>query len=417
VTFSSLAKRPPAKSDFCFQGGLCVSRSGDGWYEHGASKGGYAVALICHLKGCDTRDAIAYAVAFLKANPGNGTANAESGDDEDETRRAFNATVAADILAKAVPIIGTPAEVYLRQTRKITGSRPDDLLHFLPDTRPGECALIAVLSAADAIAGVQITYLNLTPVGHKSLIKPQRRIYLLDTVHARSAAFRVTVDDDANRPFVHSGTVIVEGTEHALSIAQSHIAPRVVATMGVGGIGRYVPTEDESILIVRDGDLPGSKVAGTLVTAVDSLTLAGAVVRVSDMLDNFDANKILQQAGGEDALRCLCVDGAAKAPQELSFVGDCRRLATLNDVAYEEERLAVAKKHRVRIGKLDEAVDKLRAKRHPCETEGARVRDKYDAPVWEGGQIVLSKVSIPHTAMRWSCGSFTPVCASTLLSS
>jgi hypothetical protein len=92
-------------------------------------------------------------------------------------------------------------------------------------------------------------------------------------------------------------TLITEGIENALSIARAFPHAAVLGLPGIGRL-RHVPPIKGDVIILRDGDEPGSPADKSLIRGIDHLLLTGTkTVRVTETPPGEDANSILQSGG------------------------------------------------------------------------------------------------------------------------
>ena len=186
------------------------------------------------------------------------------------------------MISKSQAITGTTAADYLISR----GIRPPfpACLYFVPNARPGEHALLAKVENEEKLAAIQITYLD--DEGKKSSIQPQRRLYRCRQDWRSFACLSFVQHEAPDR------TAIAEGLEDALSLWQSNVAKRVVASCGVNGIGKGPCIHGDEVVVFRDGDLEGSAADDCLEKGVDRMILDGARVRVTQTPTGHDANSI-----------------------------------------------------------------------------------------------------------------------------
>jgi hypothetical protein len=170
-----------------------------------------------------------------------------------------------------------------------------------------------------------------------------------------------------------------------MSLAMLEVG-QVIGLPGVSGIRHLALPKGADVVVFRDGDPTGSSADKALIAGIDHLILAGAVVRMTATPAGEDANAILQ-TGGIEALRRLIADAS---PAELSLDGDIQRIARLDAVEYECERLAVAKKHHVRLGFVDDTTGMYR-RQATAQTTTQAAPDTEDEP-WDGDPVVLADV-------------------------
>jgi Protein of unknown function (DUF3631) len=376
---------------FLTHGGLLIHRALGCWYCHALGKTGRGwdtVALIQLLKNCSRWEATVWALAWLSSHEGTGTCDgavddAEDGDGVDSARALASAATAREILDRMGCVEGTPAEVYLK-SRALPPPYPADLLGYAEHVRLGEGALIARLTASGRTTGILVTYID--ALGRKSRASPTRRRF--DLEKAPGAVFRIPAPPGrlAEPLDPVADYIIADGLEDSLSVQLARPLP-VRGLPGVGAMTRHGDEvrKGDRILVVGDGDLPDSVAAKSLTAGVDALLLAGARVRLCRAAEGEDANYILLN-WGIDVLRGL----VARPPEaQLSFDGRIARLAKLEGLAFEQEREAIHKIFRVRVGLIDEAVKNLRP-RPTAAKEPAKDGVSEDAepitedPPWEG---------------------------------
>jgi hypothetical protein len=338
-------------------GGLSISAAAGVWYCHSAGKGGGPVELIEFLRECSETDAVVWARAFLKSHPGTGELTLANHPEIDI------AELARGLLDRLVDPADTPAIAY-QKARGIL-IPPPACVRFLPDARTGEHAIVGLLSANGRTVGLQLGYID--PTGRKSLVLPQRRRFNIEK--APGAVFEI-------RPGTGPVTVVAEGLEDGLSAMQvmPHPATGILAIPGIPALRDLPAKAGDNLIILRDGDRPGSPAAEALTAGVDYLILAGARVWVVAMPDGRDANDILRE-DGPDALHDLIVNAA---PAKLSRMGELHRLARLDNLDYETKRKEAAKFLDFRREVLDAEVKRIRAEEKAKAANGG-AEDEPDA--------------------------------------
>ena len=329
------------------KGSLSITAT-DGWYDHEAHKGGRdALSLIRHLRGCSAEAAVSWARGWLIQHLGDGDfAAGGTAEDAAEEAAERRAAWARRILEEAVDPLGTPAEMYLR-SRRLEPPYPPGTC-WLADARLGESAIVGKLTdATGEFLGVQLGYLD--PSGRKSVVPPQRQMFLTDKEAARQGGFRIHVPGPVEGA---AELVVVEGLEDALSVAQAGAAREVIGIPGVGRFWQFALPSAASVIVFRDGDAPDSEASKQLVGAIDWWLVAGVKVRIIDTPFGQDANSILQTGGFDEVRRLI----AEAEPATFSFDADVRRLSELNKLEYERVRADSAKRHGVRVNFLDDTV-------------------------------------------------------------
>ena len=340
--------------------GLSVNLSGNCWHRFSDDASGYSpVHLISLIKSeYSLDDARSWLAAFLSAHPGTGSGAAagdvDDGDDADDIRARINAEVARDIEARIVPVeSGTAVERYIHG--RGIAAYPPDALFCLRDARVGEDALVVRLEAHGRTVAYLATFV--TPLGFKSRVLPQRRRFNLE--RSRSAVFRLPPP-----PQILTGPIdrtadfcAAEGVENALSLWQIGRPWTVLGIPGIGFLGDIDLPKGSRLTFVKDGDPPDSPAARGLIQGVDSQLLKGVTMRVTPTGDDEDPNQVLR-IWGPDVLSALVMQAKEAS---LSFDGRIRGLVRLDaGVAFEQERAAIAKIFKVRVGAVDDAVKRLR---------------------------------------------------------
>jgi DNA polymerase I-like protein with 3'-5' exonuclease and polymerase domains len=204
--------------------GFSINRKTGAWFSFTAGKGGQsAIRMIAFLGNYSQDDALRWGAAFLAAHPGTGAFKAAE-DEHGDGAEAWSADEAREILANAVDVIATPAEIYLR-SRSLDAPFPG--VQYLPDARVGEGAVVAVLRAHDREVGIQLTYID--SQGRKSVVAPLRRRLMFEK--CPEAAFFM--------PFAgqNSSFTVCEGLEDTLSafrFGRRH--EQVIGLPGIGGL-------------------------------------------------------------------------------------------------------------------------------------------------------------------------------------
>jgi hypothetical protein len=363
------------------KGSLSITAT-DSWYDHEAHKGGRdALSLIRHLRGCSAEAALLWARGWLIQHLGDGDfAAGGTAEDAAEEAAERRAAWARRILEEAVDPLGTPAETYLR-SRGLEPPYPPRT-YWLADARLGEGALVGKLTdATRAFVGVQLGYLD--PSGRRSVVPPQRQMFLADKEAARQGAFRIHVPGPVEGA---AEIVVVEGFEDALSVAQARAGREVIGIPGVGRFWQFALPPGASVVVFRDGDAPDSAATQQLIGAVDWWLFVK--IRVTDTPLGEDANSILQSGGCDEVRRLI----AEAEPAMFSFDADVRRLSALNKLAYERERADAAKRHGVRVNFLDEMIRRAQAEAN----SRAEVEDDdppYPEPVTDIAEVLDQSVA------------------------
>jgi hypothetical protein len=268
-----------------------------------------------------------------------------------------------------VAIEGTAAELYLLKQRKLQQPFWDGL-RYLPDARTGEGALIAPLSVLDngKAAGYLATFLD--PDGRKSAIDPVRQTWKLDEKPTPNAIFDLPTSETADI------TMICDGLEDAMSVWLATFGKprRVIGLPGIWALRHLVFPEHTKLLVIPDGDAPGSQGAKWLSEGIDRQLLSGCVVYCTPIpapqTPKIDANQIYADKGIQGLRDWI----AQAAPASLSDDGEIRRLAGLKLLDYARERAAAAKQLGIALKFLDQAVENMRKQ---IAEEAEAVKDDF----------------------------------------
>ena len=186
------------------------------------------------------------------------------------TDKAAQHRKAAWMWAHSKPIAGSPAETYLRETRRISCAIPPTL-KYLPPRKPGQHpAMVAPFALFDEgepgtfgapreiVSSVHLTLL--TPDGRKADVKPNK----------------IVVGSPRGRPIILSmwndslALVIVEGIEDGLSIYEKTGLPVWCAGSAsfMPALAPSVPLWIETVTVVADDDDAGQEGASKLAAAL-----------------------------------------------------------------------------------------------------------------------------------------------------
>lgn len=379
-----------AGADWKF-GPLHIQKVSGAFYDFAAQLGGYDTALLVqHLKGCARSPATDWVHYWLAQHPGYGRCNGTEPDDEDDTSDTINAVrrAEAEELAQqfVTPTEDGPVLRYLA-SRGLSGCAASWLAELPVNlARAGDAAMVGFLEAAGRMVGFQLTHV--TPAGHKSTVLPLRRRYNLDPGPQRKAATFGPWPVRADWAHVTAGlpVLVCEGVEDCLSLRTSHPGRVVVGLPGIATLANLAVPADAKIVIVRDGDAPGSAADLGLQTAIDSLLLQGAKVSVTTTPEGADANDILR---GEDGIAKLVDLVAAAKPAELSLAGLVTQLAHEDDYTLQPRIAAIAKQRKVLLPWLRKEIAQARKRPTPWQLRPGAT-GPWDAtpqkvpPVWTG---------------------------------
>ena len=274
------------------------------WFDHEHGKGGAGLELICAELNLDTGAACEWALDWLGLSPikevdyaappaplhqipaGNEFQKRQA--EKDSTAKALAAKI-AQIIGTCAPVADTAAERYLHR-RGITVS-PPDALRFRPYAFGNYGALVVLATDAHGqILALQQIYV--TEDGQKAPIKVVKRTNKAIEDWSKRAAARF--------PGKHP-IILTEGPENALSVWQA-TGHETWACLGVSNIGHAPLPEKASVIIARDGDLPGSKADTQICRVASALARRGHSVSIATPPEGKDFNDLLCEIGA-DAVR------------------------------------------------------------------------------------------------------------------
>ena len=353
----------PDELRFDSKGGLWVGLLRGVWVDFSADRRPRGpLELIQRVRDCGRREAEQWARRWLE---GRSDPDPEPPDEDIEAERASRSERIRDIargwLQQLVEVTGTPGETYLR-SRRLEPPYPT-CVRFLERTdRVGEGAVVAALTDEDGESvALQLGYVDAR--GARSTIEPARKLWPLvedwsergliriqPTAGAGPVPGKSSPDEDevdpvealrraaaeaAGKPFLEAGVALLtEGLEDALSLRC--LGHPVYAFTSVGNLGKAVPPEPD-VVIVRDGDAPGSQADKAVGRGADRLLLADRQVAITETPRDEDANSIWRSAA--DGRRALAELVAGAVPAELSRDGHIERLARIDDDITREAEL------------------------------------------------------------------------------
>jgi Toprim domain-containing protein len=228
--------------------------------------------------------------------------------ERDEDHRRAKAT---RISNEAVPIAGTPAELYLL-SRGITVVPPSSAMGYRARAQGEYGALVVRLTDCNgALQAVQQVFI--TADGRKAPLTPAKRTNGMQTGCA------VKLPGAANGPLI-----MAEGPETALSVWEAAGDLEVLAVLGTSNFAKVARAHrgvliDREILLAADGDAPDSPAARTLRKQVAELVAEGFNIRIAPPwvvrvqrdgewhdLEGADHNDVLQHANANTVLAALC---------------------------------------------------------------------------------------------------------------
>jgi putative DNA primase/helicase len=212
------------------------------WFSHEAGIGGDLLGLVQHVRGCSFPEALTWARDWLgmpelerrKAAPRSWPEPIP--EEGDEARQE----VARQFWAAAIPIPGTVAELYLKQTRGIpcpAGGWPNGAVRFHVGKR---ALIVAATTPAGEVRAVQLVYLD--DQGRKAAIPVPKRSF----GRLEGAAVRL--------PSAVPGklsTLVAEGAETGLAAWAATGHPVLIA---LGSVKKLSLPSGDQIVVLADDD-------------------------------------------------------------------------------------------------------------------------------------------------------------------
>jgi phage/plasmid primase-like uncharacterized protein len=239
------------------------------WNCRGCQQGGDVIALVQFLDGCTFREACAILIGEQTGNRNHKPPHPEAEQQHLGDYERKQSTMARWLWRSSVPITGTIAEQYLRQTRGYRGTIPATL-RFLGPTGNYPPAMIAAFGLADepepgvlAITEGKITGIHLTR--------------LTSDGRKQEDDAKVFLGSSAGSPIVCApindllGLAITEGIEDALNAHQA----TGLGSWAAGSANRLptlaaaIPNYIEAVTIFAHTDKAGLRGAYELATALD----------------------------------------------------------------------------------------------------------------------------------------------------
>jgi AAA domain/Toprim domain len=206
--------------------------------------------------------------------------------------RAEKIAKITNLVEKSEPIKNTPAEIYLKNIRKIDTEIESDL-RFLPNaydsnSKTNYPALLAIgRNEKQEVTSAQITYL--TADGQKANVDVQKRSMGL------IGESLVTIQKDIK----NTGVIYMsEGVETALSIKQSNVEGKIIATLGISNFKKLPLENINKVIICADHDKIDSPAAKQVRDAALRIHESGIKIEIAKPpKEGQDFNDILQING------------------------------------------------------------------------------------------------------------------------
>ena len=301
---------PPRKQGSCVIA-LRGEHAGD-WHDFDGNQGGGPLSTIEEGTGHTGRDLLAHAADLAGWSPGAPIRQAPPpAKPERDTAREL-----AFILDHARPIVGTPAEAYLRGRGLDVPDHADllahlDLTHW--ETKSGYPALIGIVrDRTGNVVAIHRTYLQSDAaqpdkVAKASVTKP--RMMLGKT---GGGAVRLA-------PLGQSGVLALsEGIETGLAVMAACPGLAVWATLSTAGMEQvHPPAQARRIIILADHDASGAglRAAETLARRLRAEDREVAIAMPSEAGDDF--NDVLLR-GGPEAVRAVIESALPEADDDVT---------------------------------------------------------------------------------------------------
>ena len=237
ITGVSPIECPNDELEFPGCGGLFVNRRKGCFCGFGSGiHGWHTLDAVIGLGRGPYREAVKYARAWLRNNPGTGSLAGTDGaaDDADDivlwrsnVYASASREQAQSVLEAYVPALGTRGEAYLR-SRSLPPPYPD-CVGFLERARTGEGALVGILQDRSRVVGCQLTFIDIN--GRKSVVAPVRKTFKLE--RSPGAVFVLRPPPPVDQRDAAVELAIAEGLEDGLSLLQM---PRRFAAIALPGI-------------------------------------------------------------------------------------------------------------------------------------------------------------------------------------
>ncbi len=321
------------------QGSLSVELKGQyagSWKNWENDEKGGPLKLIQKEKGLDFKGSLSFASAYCRGSISNdidaflkgkklkelSPAERQAQDAEYKTERLKQAAETQrineakvqdikELVAKAQPITGTPAETYLRKERGIQGEPPDSLRYIPPNTpfnykgkkiplKSGALLSIATDHGGE-VKAIQIT--QITRDGKKAVrddgIKLPKKTY-----GVQKGSFVELQKGSPKDPII-----LAEGIETALSVKETGIKGTVLCSLGTSNIGN-LDVKDRDVLIAADWDgnfevqswKTTEKAKANLETQGNTVSIILPVKNPELTNQKLDFNDLLKQEGLESVI-------------------------------------------------------------------------------------------------------------------
>jgi Toprim domain-containing protein/CHC2-type zinc finger protein len=238
-----------------------INRKQQLWHCRGCGKGGGdAISLVCHVRGLDFREAVAF---LARGDATNEPARVRPTAEPDaEEKDAFVERLIADIVRKLVPVRRKPGEQYLSSVRKIdTGAIADvlertDAIGWHPSVLFREQGHALDGRQLGCIVGVMTDPVTAMPTGaiSRTYLTPDlAKVGKAKALGRPAGIVRLSADED-----VLNGLCLAEGLETALAGMSIGLRP-MWATGSTALMSKFpVLAGIECLNLIVDNDLNGA---------------------------------------------------------------------------------------------------------------------------------------------------------------
>jgi hypothetical protein len=286
-------------------GSMVVTITGDKaglWHNHESGEGGDVFDLIGYSQNLSTKNSfpkiLEWSRSWLRWS------DKPPADYVPRPRQDNSAKQAAEIesrVAKGLdiwkgrqPLKGTLGEQYLKETRGILNLSDNSDIHYHPGVWHNKSrkklpvVLIPATNTDGVIRAVQAVMFDPDTL---QKVKPPQAYGDVAGRSELSDNATVRLRDDINGP-----VIIAEGLETALSIPGT-AQGSIWMTMGLSNYLNQTPPQGRDVVLVSDGQTPGTQAWDTLERTAEQLTEAGHLVRIAKPPEDNDLNDVLRDQG------------------------------------------------------------------------------------------------------------------------
>ncbi len=310
-----------SKLRFGNKGSLMLNIQGDKagtWYDFEHAKGGNMLEFLKEKLNMGFKESLEYG-ASLTGNSVETRKVTPQKNEKNHIQKAEKTTLetALKLVKESLPIRGTLAEKYLKNTREVQINAETNV-RFLPRAYTGKGntekqkyapALLSIAKdKAGKIQGIQVTYLD-PKTQDKSELNIKKRTY--GSPSGASVLLQSSPNKDAK-------TYITEGVETGLSVANASLHSNVITTLGKSNFSKIDPeilTKD--VVFCLDNDGKNILQDKGIMSSIQRLSEHGKNVSIvlPDMLpkhEKTDFNDLIKQGGIEAVQAILGKEISAK---------------------------------------------------------------------------------------------------------